>query len=96
MGDLTNQKAPNVEPIKLKIMEALNIKNFPESMVNVLVENKIAFVYECGNITVLGTSCIGKLKALLIKIGMTPSVVESLNCKVVELYYANDIYAINN
>lgn len=26
-------------------MEALNIKNFPESMVNVLVENKISFAY---------------------------------------------------
>lgn len=76
-------------------MEALNIKNFPKSKVNLLVENNITFVYDWGNVIVLGTSCIGKLKACLIKIGMTPSDVESLNCNVVELYYANDIYQIN-
>lgn len=76
-------------------MEAIKINNFPESKVNVLVENKITFVYDWGNVIVLGTCCIGKLKARLKKIGMTPSDVESLKCSVVELYYANDIYEIS-
>ena len=76
-------------------MKVIKINNFPESMVYVLVENNITFAYNWGNVIVLGTSCIGKLKARLKKIGMTPSDVESLKCSVVELYYANDIYEIS-
>ena len=73
-------------------MKAIKINNFPKSLVSVLVENKITFVYDWGNVIVLGTSCIEKFKARLIKIGMTPSDVESLTCEVVELNYASDIY----
>ena len=76
-------------------MEAIKINNFPESKVNLLVENNITFIYDWGIVIVLGTCCIGKLKARLKNIGMTPSDVESLKCNVVELYYANDIYQIN-
>ena len=31
-------------------MEAIKINNFPESKVNVLVENKITFVYDWGTL----------------------------------------------
>lgn len=73
-------------------MKAIKINNFPESKVNVLVENNITFAYNWGNVIVLGTSCIEKFKARLIKIGMTPSDVESLTCEVVELNNASDMY----
>ncbi len=73
-------------------MKVIKINNFPESMVYILVENNITFAYNWGNVIVLGTSCIEKFKARLIKIGMTPSDVESLNCEVVELNNASDIY----
>lgn len=73
-------------------MKVIKINNFPESMVYVLVENNITFAYNWGNVIVLGTSCIEKFKARLIKIGMTPSDVEILTCEVVELNNASDLY----
>lgn len=73
-------------------MKVIKINNFPESMVYILVENNITFAYNWGNVIVLGTSCIEKFKARLIKIGMTPSDVESLTCEVVELNYVSDMY----
>lgn len=73
-------------------MKVIKINNFPKSMVYVLVENNITFAYNWVNVIVLGTSCIEKFKARLIKIGMTPSDVESLTCEVVELNYVSDIY----
>lgn len=73
-------------------MKVIKINNFPESMVYVLVENNITFAYNWGNLIVLGTSCIEKFKARLIKIGMTPSDVEILTCEVVELNNASDLY----
>ena len=73
-------------------MKAIKINNFPESLVYVLVENNITFAYNWGKVIVLGTSCIEKIKARLIKIGMTPSDVESLTCEVVELNNASDMY----
>lgn len=73
-------------------MKVIKINNFPESMVYVLVENNITFAYNWGNVIVLGTNCIEKFKARLIKIGMTPSDVEILTCEVVELNNASDLY----
>lgn len=73
-------------------MKAIKIDNFPGSKVILLVENYITFVYDWGNVIVLGTCCIGKLKARLKKIGMTPSEVESLSCEVVDLDKVSDVY----
>ena len=53
-------------------MKAIKINNFPKSLVSVLVENDITFAYNWGNVIVMGTSSIDKLKARLMKIGVAP------------------------
>lgn len=73
-------------------MKAIKVENAPMSMVMILVENDITFAYNWGNILMMGTSDIDKLKARMVKKGMTPSDVESLSCKVIELDEASEIY----
>lgn len=78
--------------LKLKIMKAIKINNFPKSLVSVLVENDITFAYNWGNVIAMGTSSIDKLKARLMKIGVAPSDVELLSCEVIELNSASEVY----
>ena len=73
-------------------MKVIKINNFPESMVYVLVENNITFAYNWGHVMMIGTCSVEKLKKRLIKIGMSPSEVESLSCDVVDLDKVDDVY----
>lgn len=73
-------------------MKAIKVENAPKSMVMTLVENDITFAYNWGDLLLMGTSNIDKLKARMINIGMPPFEVESLSCKVVELDDASEIY----
>ena len=73
-------------------MKAIKVENAPKSMVMILVENDITFAYNWGDLLLMGTSNIDKLKARMINIGMPPFEVENLSCKVVELDDASEIY----
>lgn len=73
-------------------MKAIKIDNFPKSKVILLVENYITFAYNWGYVMIIGTCSVEKLKKRLIKIGMSPSEVESLSCEVVDLDEVSDVY----
>lgn len=73
-------------------MKTIKIDNFPGSKVILLVENYITFAYNWGHVMMIGTCSVEKLKKRLIKIGMSPSEVESLSCEVVDLDKVSDVY----
>lgn len=73
-------------------MNAIKVKNAPKSMIMVLVENDNRFVFNSGDIFVMGTNNIEKLKAYLVREGMNSSEVESLSCKVVKIDNLSDVY----
>ena len=73
-------------------MNAIKVKNSPKSMIMVLVENDNRFVFNSGDIFVMGTSNVEKLKAYLVREGMNSSEVESLSCKVVKIDNLSDVY----
>lgn len=92
MGDLTNQKAPNVEPIKLKKMRAIRVNNASKSMVNILIEDDKRFVYSNGKLLIMGTANIEKFKNYIFAKGLLEADVDNLSCDLVEVYDADDIY----
>lgn len=73
-------------------MNAIKVKNAPKSLIMVLVENDNRFVFNSGDIFVMGTSNVEKLKAYLVREGMNSSEVESLSCKVVKIDNLSDVY----
>ena len=73
-------------------MNAIKVKNAPKSMIMVLVENDNRFVFNSGDIFIMGTSNIEKLKAYLVREGMNSSEVESLSYEVVEIDNLSDVY----
>ncbi len=73
-------------------MNAIKVKNAPKSMIMVLVENDNRFVFNSGDIFIMGTNNIEKLKAYLVREGMNSSEVESLSCKVVKIDNLSDVY----
>lgn len=72
-------------------MNAIKIKNSPKSMIMVLVENDNRFVFNSGDIFILGTNNIEKFKAYLVREGMNSSEVESLSYEVVEINEVSDL-----
>lgn len=82
-----------VEPIKnIKIMNAIKVKNAPKSMIMVLVENDNRFVFNRGDIFVMGTSNVEKFKKYIKTKGMSSSEIDSLSYEVVEIDNLSDVY----
>ena len=73
-------------------MNAIKVKNAPKSMIMVLVENDNRFVFNSGDIFVMGTSNVEKFKAYMKTKGMSSSEVESLSYEVVEINEVSDVY----
>ena len=73
-------------------MKVIKINDFPKSLICVLVENNITFAHNWGNVIVMGTSDIEKLKDCLIKKGVSPSDAELLSCEVIELNSVSEVY----
>lgn len=73
-------------------MNTIKVKNAPKSMIMVLVENDNRFVFNSGDIFIMGTNNIEKLKAYFVRKGMCSSEVESLSCEVVKIDNLSDVY----
>lgn len=61
-------------------------------MIMVLVENDNRFVFNSGDIFVMGTSNIEKFKEYIKTKGMSSSEVDSLSYEVVEIDNLSDVY----
>lgn len=73
-------------------MNAIKVKNAPKSMIMVLVENDNRFVFNSGDIFVMGTSNIEKFKEYIKTKGMSSSEIDSLSYEVVEIDNLSDVY----
>ncbi len=72
-------------------MKTIKINNAPKSMIMVLIENNMPFAYYYGNILIMGTSKVEKLKADMITKGISSSEIESLSYKVFDIDEVSDI-----
>lgn len=73
-------------------MNAIKVKNAPKSMIMVLVENDNRFVFNRGDIFVMGTSNVEKFKKYIKTKGMSSSEIDSLSYEVVEIDNLSDVY----
>lgn len=61
------------------------------SMVTILVENGITFVYNYDNVLVIGTRNIDKFKSYMVKNGMSQEV-NILSLETIEIERVSDVY----
>ena len=73
-------------------MNAIKVKNAPKSMIMVLVENDNRFVFNSGDIFVMGMSNVEKFKKYIKTKGMSSSEIDSLSYEVVEIDEVSDVY----
>lgn len=73
-------------------MNAIKVKNAPKSMIMVLVENDNRFVFNSGDILIMGTSNVEKFKKYIKTKGISSSEIESLSYEVVEIDEVSDLY----
>ena len=73
-------------------MNAIKVKNAPKSMIMVLVENDNRFVFNSGDIFIMGTSNIEKFKKYIKTKGMSSSEIDSLSYEVVKIDNLSDVY----
>lgn len=73
-------------------MKTIKVTNAPKSLIMVLVENDNRFVFNSGDIFVMGTSNVEKFKAYLVREGMSSSEIDSLSYEVVEIDNLSDVY----
>lgn len=73
-------------------MKTIKVTNAPKSMIMVLVENDNRFVFNSGDIFIMGTSNIEKFKEYIKTKGMSSSEVDSLSYEVVEIDNLSDVY----
>lgn len=62
------------------------------SMVTILVENGITFVYNYDNVLVIGTRNIDKFKSYMVKNGMSQEEVNILSLETIEIERVSDVY----
>lgn len=61
------------------------------SMITILVENGITFVYNYDNVLVIGTRNIDKFKSYMVKNGMSQEV-NILSLETIEIERVSDVY----
>ena len=73
-------------------MKTIKVTKAPKSMIMVLVENDNRFVFNSGDIFIMGTSNVEKFKKYIKTKGISSSEIDSLSYEVVDIDEVSDLY----